>query len=250
MMPTMSKQEETPGRAAGSQFAATRWTLVLAAGCRPSPKAADAMSELCRIYWYPLYAYVRRRGYGAQDAEDLTQEFFARILAKDYLASVDRSKGKFRSFLLASLKHFLANEWDRAHAQKRGGGQPTIPLDGFSAKTRYNREPAHDVTPEKLFERQWAITVLEQVMGRLKRDFVSSEKVKIFDLLKPFLAGDRTSTTYAQVGEALGMTEGAVKVAIHRMRRRYRELLREEIAQTVAGREEVADEIRCLLRCL
>ena len=246
----MSKQEETPGRAAGSQFAATRWTLVLAAGRRPSPKAADAMSELCRIYWYPLYAYVRRRGYGAQDAEDLTQEFFARILAKDCLSSVDRSKGKFRSFLLASLKHFLANEWDRAHAQKRGGGQGTVPLDGFSAETRYNLEPAHDMTPDRLFERQWAITVLEQVMGRLRREFVSSERVKIFDALKPFLAGDETSATYAQSADRLEMTEGAVKVAVHRMRRRYRELLREEIAQTVASPEEIADEIRYLMSCL
>jgi RNA polymerase sigma-70 factor (ECF subfamily) len=205
---------------------------------------------LCRLYWYPLYAYVRRRGHGAQDAEDLTQEFFARVLAKDYLASVDRSKGKFRSFLLASLKHFLANEWDRSHAQKRGGGQVILPLDGASAETRYGLEPAHDVTPEKLFERQWAITVLEQVMVRLKREFVAGEKADIFDVLKPFLAGDETSATYAQVAAKLGMTEGAVKVAVHRMRRRYRGLLREEIAQTVATPEEIADEIRCLLRCL
>jgi RNA polymerase sigma-70 factor (ECF subfamily) len=208
------------------------------------------MAELCRIYWYPLYAYVRHRGYGAQDAEDLTQEFFARILAKDYLASVDRSKGKFRSFLLASLKHFLANEWDRAHAQKRGGGQVTVPLDGAGAETRYSLEPTHDITPEKLFERQWAITVLEQVMARLKREFVAGGKAHLFETLKTFLAGDETSSTYAQAAGKLAMTEGAVKVAIHRMRRRYRELLREEIAHTVAGPGEIADEIRCLLRCL
>jgi RNA polymerase sigma-70 factor (ECF subfamily) len=151
---------------------------------------------------------------------------------------------------LAALKHFLANEWDRAHAQKRGGGHVVVPLDGASAETRYSLEPSHALTPEKLFERQWALTVLEQVMARLKQEFVAGGKAKVFDGLKPFLAGDETSSTYAQAAATLGMTEGAVKVAVHRMRRRYRELLREEIAQTVASPEEIKDEIRYLLSCL
>jgi RNA polymerase sigma-70 factor (ECF subfamily) len=248
----MSKREEKTGRADNSRFAPTRWTLVLAArapdqrvGTGP---AADALAELCRIYWYPLYAYVRRCGHPTQEAEDLTQEFFARLLAKNYLADVDRRKGKFRSFLLASLKHFLANEWDRAHAQKRGGRRVIVPLD--AAETRYNLEPAHDLTPEKLFERQWVIAVLEEVMARLKQEFDIAGKAHLFQALKPFLAGDEASRTYAQLAAGLGMTEGAVKVAVHRMRRRYRELLRQEIAGTVASPEEVADEIRHLLSCL
>jgi RNA polymerase sigma-70 factor (ECF subfamily) len=209
------------------------------------------MAELCRVYWYPLYAYVRRGGYDIHEAEDLTQEFFLRLLAKNCLAGVDRQKGKFRAFLLASLKHFLANQWDRSQAQKRGGSQTIIPLDTLNAESRYRLEPAHELTPERLFERQWALTVLEQVLARLQAEFfVLHEEQAAFGVLKQYLTGSGASATYAQAAAKLGMTEGAVKVAVHRLRRRYRKLLREEIAQTVAGPEEIDDEIRYLLSCL
>jgi RNA polymerase sigma factor (sigma-70 family) len=248
----MQNQESTPKPSDAAGFAATRWTLVLAAARGSvSPSAAEAMAELCHIYWYPLYAYVRRRGYDAHEAEDLTQEFFLRLLAKNYLAAVDREKGKFRAFLLASLKHFLANEWDRAQAQRRGGGQVVIRLDTLDAESRYRLEPWHDLTPEKLFERQWALTVLEQVLRRLEAETLALDgKQAVFGRLKQFLTGGREVASYAQVAAELEMTEGAVKAAVHRLRRRYRQLLREEIAQTVAGPEEVDDEIRYLRSCL
>ena len=170
----MPNQPSTPLRSDRAGFAATRWTLVLAAARgTPSPRAAEAMAELCRVYWYPLYAYVRRRGYESHEAEDLTQEFFVRLLAKDSLAEVDRQKGKFRAFLLASLKHFLANQRDRRQAQKRGGGHVVIALDALSAESRYRLEPACQLTPDKLFERQWALTVLEQVLARLQAEYVA-----------------------------------------------------------------------------
>lgn len=225
--------------------------MLAAARGSVSPCAAEAMAELCRVYWYPLYAYVRRRGYDVHEAEDLTQEFFLRLLAKNYLAAADREKGKFRAFLLASLKHFLANEWDRAEAQKRGGGQVILGLDTLSAESRYRLEPWHDLTPEKLFERQWALTVLDQVLGRLGAEsHVLDGRQAVFDRLKQFLTGSHRSASYAEVAAELEMTEGAVKVAVHRLRRRYRQLLRDEIAQTVAGPEEIDDEIRYLLSCL
>jgi len=231
-------------------FAATHWSVVLsAARGSETPRAAAAMAELCRIYWYPLYAYVRRRGYDTHEAEDLTQEYFARLLAKNYLADVDRRKGKFRAFLLAAMKHFLADEWDRSRAQKRGGGKTIVPLDGAYADSRYSREPAHDLTPEKLYERQWAIAVLQQVLARLRTEFVAEEKATLFDRLEPFLMGD-SATTQAQAAAELGMTENAVKKAVHRLRRRFRQELRDEIAHTVASPEEIDEEIQYLMRCL
>jgi RNA polymerase sigma factor (sigma-70 family) len=238
-----------PSDAAG--FAATRWTLVLAAARGDvTPRSREAMEELCRLYWYPLYAYVRRRGHEAHEAEDLTQEFFLRLLAKNYLADLDPQKGKFRAFLLTSLKHFLANEWDRTHAQKRGGREVVISLDALKAESRYQLEPAHDLTPEKLFERQWALAVLDQVLVRLQAEFAAEGKQTVFDQLKPFLAAGRQAGGHAEAAARLGMTEGAVKTAVHRLRRRYRQLLREEIAQTVADPEEIDEEIRYLLACL
>jgi RNA polymerase sigma factor (sigma-70 family) len=224
--------------------------VLAAADGRASPRAAEAMEELCRAYWFPLYAYVRRRGHETHEAEDLTQEFFLRLLAKNCLAGVDRRKGKFRAFLLASLKHFLANEWDRCHAEKRGGGQTAISLDALKAESRYQLEPAHNLTPERLFERQWAIAVLDRVLARLQAEFAAEGKQAAFERLKPFLAAGRHSGGYAQVAAELEMTEGAVKTAVHRLRRRYRQLLRDEIAQTVAGPEEIDEEIRYLLATL
>jgi RNA polymerase sigma factor (sigma-70 family) len=220
--------------------------VVLTAGRGSSPQAGRALEELCRTYWYPLYAYVRRRGHSPHEAEDLTQEFFARLLAKNYLADVDREKGKFRSFLLASLKHFLANEWDRAQAAKRGGGQPHLSLDAQTAETRYQAEPADDLTPEKLLERQWALALLDQVLARLQAEFVADSKEKQFDELKLWLTEGKGATSYAVVAARLGTTEGAAKVAVHRLRRRYRELLRDEISHTVTTPAEIEEEIRHL----
>lgn len=233
----------------GAGFDATRWTLVLSAarGTR-TPRAAAAMAELCGIYWYPLYAFLRRQGHNAHEAEDLTQEFFARLLATHDLEQVTPEKGKFRSFLLAAMRHFLANYYDRIHAQKRGGGQRVIALDAVAADARWRSEPAHDLTPEKLFERRWALTVLEQVLGRLEAELTADGKARLFDALKDSLTGAGEGT-YAEVGQRLGLSAGAVKVAVHRLRRRYRQLLREEIAHTVADPAEIDEEIRYLLSC-
>lgn len=228
---------------AAQGFAPTRWTLVCAASERvASPEAERALAELCRLYWYPLYAYVRRCGHGAHEAQDLTQEFFARFLGRNYLHGVDRAKGKFRSFLLACLKHFLANEWDRARAQKRGGGLPTLSLSPPDAETRYQREPADQLSPDKLFDRQWALTLLDQVLRRLE----SETEAKQFAALKPFLTAGKGAIPYVEAARMLKTSEGAAKVAVHRLRKRYRELLRAEIAQTVSDPAQVEEEIRAL----
>jgi RNA polymerase sigma-70 factor (ECF subfamily) len=247
----MPQPPATTGPSDAAGFAATRWTLVLAAaGGNPTPRAAEAMAELCRLYWYPLYAYVRRRGHDSHEAEDLTQEFFLRLLAKDSLVGVDRQKGKFRAFLLASLKHFLANQWDRSQAQKRGGGQAILPISTADAESRYRSEPWHDLTPERLFERRWALTVLDHVLARLQLALAFEGKHALFERLKPFLAGGRESGGYTAAADDLEMTEAAVKTTVHRLRRRYRQLLRDEIAQTVASAAEIDEEIRYLFACL
>jgi RNA polymerase sigma-70 factor (ECF subfamily) len=232
------------------QFNTTHWSVVLSAGRSESTRAQESLAQLCKVYWYPLYAFVRRQGYGPDDAKDLTQEFFARLISKKYLDDVDRSKGKFRSFLLASLKHFLANEWDKAQAQKRGGGQVFIPLDAHSAETRYRLEPSHEMTAEKIYERRWALTILEEVLKYLREEYVREGKVKLFEELKDVLAGASDSASYAEIAGKIGMTEGAVKVAVHRMRHRYRALLRAEIANTVENPAEIDDELRHLFEVL
>ena len=229
-----------------SHFATTHWSLVLASRDRAEPGARDALASLCDTYWYPLYAYVRRRGHGADDAHDLTQEFFARLLEKDFLAGVDRAKGKFRSFLLATCNHFLANERDRARARKRGGGRLVLSLDAADAEGRYRAEPADGLTAEKLFERRWALTLLEQALARLRQESAGAGKGQLFEALKGTLTGDGTAEPYARIGRDLGLSEQAVKTAVHRLRRRYQELLRAEVAQTVASPEEVEDELRDL----
>jgi RNA polymerase sigma-70 factor (ECF subfamily) len=230
-------------RASDRWFAATRWTVILTAGQGEAPQATRALEELCRMYWYPLYAYVRRRGYDSHEAEDLTQEFFARLLAKNNLADVKREKGKFRSFLLASLKHFLANQWDRAQAKKRGGGHTIISLD---AETRYRQEPKDELSADKLLDRQWAVTLLDQVLARLGTEYADAGKSVVFEQLKDSLTGAKDSIPYTEIAAKLDTTEGAVKVAVHRLRQRYRKLLREEIAHTVASPAEIDSEIRCL----
>jgi DNA-directed RNA polymerase specialized sigma24 family protein len=232
-----------------SHFATTHWSLVLAARDRAEPGADAALASLCSLYWYPLYAFVRHRGHGADAALDLTQEFFGRLLEKDFLAAVDRGKGKFRSFLLAACNHFLANERDRACAQKRGGGKPVLSLDAADAEGRYVSEPADDLTPERLFERRWALALLQQVMARLRGEFEAKGKGRVFDRLRNFLIGEK-GVGYRKAGQELGLSESAVKVQVHRLRERYRELLHEEIGRTVGSPEEIEEEVRALFAAL
>jgi RNA polymerase sigma factor (sigma-70 family) len=246
----MSSDDEAKTILAAGHFATTHWTVVLLAGQASSPLAAEALEKLCRTYWYPLYAFVRRQGHDADAAQDLTQEFFSRLLAKNYLADVHPAKGRFRSFLLAALKHFLADEWDRARALKRGGGKPPISLDDSQAESRYIQEPAHDLAPDKIYERRWALTVLENALANLESEFARAGKQPSFDLLKNYLSADAGFMSYAEAGLKLGISEGAIKVAVHRMRQRYAELLRQEIAHTVQSPADVEDEIRHLFRAL
>jgi RNA polymerase sigma factor (sigma-70 family) len=235
---------------APSQFATTHWSLVVAARDRTSPQAQEALATLCRAYWYPLYAFVRRQGYDADQAQDLTQEFFTRLLEKDFLSLVDREKGKFRSFLLACCKHFLANERDRANAQKRGGACRLISVDFSTVEGRYGLESSHTLTPERLFERRWALTLLDQVLTKLRQEFSRGAKSELFDRLKIFLTGESRKHAYAEVAKELNRSEGSIKVTVHRLRRRYRELLREEIARTVDDPSQVEAEIRDLFAIL
>ena len=222
----------------------------MAAGRSDSTQARTALEKLCRNYWPPIYAFVRRQGHSPHDAQDLTQEFFARLLARKSLADVDRAKGRFRSFLLASLKHFLANEWDKARAEKRGGGQVLIPIDAQAAESSCGIDPADNLTAEKIFERRWALILLEQVLQQLREEYVHDGKEELFEQLKVTLTEASRSVPYAEVAARLNMSEGAVKVAVHRLRQRYRERLRAEIAQTVASPAEVEEEIRALFAAL
>ena len=227
-------------------FPATRWSIVALSAHRDNRQARTALAELCQIYWYPLYAFVRRRGHTPHEAEDLTQSFFALLLEKRWLDDVDRDRGRFRAFLLAAIKHFLANERDKALAQKRGGGQALISLDAGDAEARYRREPADPLTPEKLFARRWAETLLAQVLSGLEDEFAAAGRAAQFAALKPFLTVERGAISHAEAAARLGTTEAAAKVAVHRLRRRYRDRLRAEIAQTVTGPEEVDEELRAL----
>jgi RNA polymerase sigma-70 factor (ECF subfamily) len=231
-------------------FVTTHWSLVVSAGRNDTPRAHSALEKLCRNYWLPIYVFVRRQGHSSHDAQDLTQEFFARLLEKNFLGDADRAKGRFRSFLLAALKHFLANEWDKAKAQKRGGGQILIPIDVATAETSCGVEPADKLTAEKIFERRWALTLLEQVLRRLREEHVCDGREKLFDQLKPTLTEVSRAVRYAEIAARLGTTEGAVKVAVYRLRQRYREVLRAEIADTVASPGEVEDELRNLFAAL
>lgn len=233
------------------RFATTRWTVVLAAGGDPAaPQTRDAMASLAQTYWYPMYSFVRREGYGAADAEDLVQEFVATLIEKQYLADVDPAKGRFRCFLLASLRHFLSNQRDHDRAVKRGGGQKVIALDQLSAEARYQLEPATDVTPERLFVRRWTLALLDRVLGRLREDYVRTGRGDVYEALKPVLQCDPDAPTYLKLGQQLAMSETAIKVAVHRLRARYRELLREEVAQTVADDTDLDAELKELLDCL
>ncbi len=223
---------------------------MLAAGRRDAPQADVALEELCRTYWYPLYAYVRRHGHSREDAEDLTQAFFARLLEKNYLEGISSEKGKFRAFLLTAVKRFLANEWDRARSQKRGGGITPLSLDWQDADTRYQIHPADNLSPDKLYDRAWAMTVLERVITRLRDECRADGKAGLYEHLKTFLMAGKGDVPCAQAAAALGLTEGAVRVAIHRLRRRYRELLREEVAQTLSDPAQAEEEMQALFSAL
>ena len=209
----MANEAQDPSSAGGGRFMTTHWSLVLAAADADDARGREALAKLCQVYWYPLYAFVRRQGHGPHDAQDLTQEFFTRLLEKDYLGDVDRAKGKFRSFLLAALKHFLSKEWARAKTLKRGGGQTLVPLDALLAEDRYRREPEDNATPERLFERRWALTLLDQVLTRLSEEYDMTGKRAMFEQLQGCLTGDSDLLPYAELAARLGMTEGAVKVA-------------------------------------
>ena len=222
--------------------------MVVAAGDPHRKEARSALTALCENYWYPLYAYLRRRGYAADQAQDLTQDFFMRMLEGRYLDRADPEKGRFRSFLLSSLNFFVADEEDRQRAQKRGGGA-VVSLEFSSGEDRYQREPAHDETPERLFERRWALSVLDQVVQKLRTEFVRHGRPEHFDQLKVFLLG-RSDAPYAALALEMNTSEGALKVAIHRLRKRYRELFRLEIADTVADPAEVESELRFLAAVL
>lgn len=227
-------------------FVTTRWSLVVAAGDSRHPGSRDALATLCEAYWPPVYSYVRSRGYDAEAARDLTQGFFTRLLEKGYLKEAREERGRFRSFLLTSVKHFLANEWDREQALKRGGGKTPLSLDVDTAEYRYRPQPADGETPEKIFEKRWALTVLDQTLDRLEDEMRRSGNVERFRRLRPFLTSEGGGAHYRQVAQQLEISEAAVKVAIHRLRRRFGELLREEVAQTVSDPDSVDGELRFL----
>jgi RNA polymerase sigma factor (sigma-70 family) len=231
-----------------SGFPTTRWTLVVAAADPGQQESRAALMSLCEGYWYPLYAYVRRRGYPADQAQDLTQEFFVRVLEGRYLDRADPDKGRFRAFILTSLKFFLADEGDRCRAQKRGGGN-VLSLEFSSGEERYQREPAHNETPERIFERRWALSALDRVIDKLRDEFVQHGRLDHFNRLKIFLL-DQAETPYAALAREMGTSEGALKVAIHRLRKRYRDLFRQEIAETVSDPADVESELRYLAAAL
>jgi len=247
----MSERQPTPShRSDDARFPTTHWSVILAAGSPESPRYREALEMLCRDYWFPLYAFLRRRGYGPDEAQDYTQGFFAHMLEKQDLCRADPNRGRFRSFLLSMLKHFAADTREQAQAQKRGGGKRVVSLDFAEAETRYAAEPAHQLSPEKLFERSWALTVLSRTMARLREDTPTADKPMLFEHLKAHLGGQTDAVPYRELAATLNMSEGAIKVAVHRLRKRYRELLREEVAQTVSTPEEVEDEIRALFAAL
>ncbi len=245
-----SAQFDWNGLRADRRFASTHWSMVLAAGQNDSPESDEALAALCQAYWYPLYAYARRRLSQAEDAQDLTQGFFAELVEKSQLRAVDPKRGKFRSFLLTAFKHYLSKERDRAAAKKRGGGRQSLSLDFASGESRYGLEPADHATPEYLFERRWALTLLEQALSQLRQEFAKAGKQKLFEGLKETLAGDGSGKPYAALATQLEMSEPAVKVAVHRLRRRYRELLRAAIGQTVSTPAEIDEELRDLFQAI
>jgi RNA polymerase sigma factor (sigma-70 family) len=231
-------------------FPTTHWTAVLTAADARAPRGTEALETLCRAYWFPLYAFVRRQGHGPTEAQDLTQDFFAHLLASDALSTVDPAKGRFRSFLLASLRNRLANEWKHGQRQKRGGGATVFSLDAVEAEERYRLEPADDATPESIYERKWAEALLDRVLTRLRDECDASGRTQRFETLKVFLLEDKGTTPLAEAAKRLGLTVVAVKGVVHRLSERYREIFREEVAHTVERADEIDEEIRHLLNAL
>lgn len=247
----MEKRDNSAGVASAHaapchHFATTRWTLVLAAGNRQSPQSDRALEELCETYWFPLYAYVRRRGHAKADAEDLVQEFFARFLARNYLADLSAERGRFRAFLLASLKNFLLTEWQKSQRLKRGGGETILSLDWELAATKFEIADQCTPSPEQAYDREWALAVLNRVLERLSAEQDADGKTRQFEVLKTFLTSEKGEHPYADVAKGLGIDESTVRVAVHRLRKRYRQLLRDEITQTLADPAAVHDEMQAL----
>jgi RNA polymerase sigma-70 factor (ECF subfamily) len=240
-------QSDRYGDGSGNDpFLTTHWSLVVQAADRESPASAEALEALCRTYWLPLYRFVRRRARNIDEAHDLTQEFFARLLEKNYLSAAQPDRGRFRAFLLTAFKHFLANEWEKSRAQKRGGGRPAIPLDFRTGDSHHAIEPAGGLTPEEAYDREWAMTLLAAVIASLQEEFTREGKQTEFDSLKGFLTGEHAGETFAAAARRLGRSEGAVKMAVQRLKGRFRERLRDEIARTVSGPDEIDAEIRDL----
>jgi RNA polymerase sigma-70 factor (ECF subfamily) len=248
-----AENPETPpqGQARpGSVFVTTHWSVVVEAKDQDAPAAAAALEKLCQAYWYPLYAHVRRLGHAPPDAEDLTQEFFARLLRKGYLEAADQAKGRFRTFLLVALDRFLANEWDRARAQKRGGGCHVVPLDTALAERLYAQQSVPELPLERAYERRWALTLVEQAVGRLRTEYEQAGKTAEFARLKGFLSAEQGSISYGPLAGELGATEGAVRVMVYRLRRRFREIFGEEVAHTLASPQDLAQEMQHLMEVL
>ncbi|MBI2948135.1 MAG: sigma-70 family RNA polymerase sigma factor [Verrucomicrobia bacterium] len=244
------QSESSPPHACEGIFATTHWSVVLEAGREDLPEARGALETLCRAYWYPLYAFVRRRGYDPEAARDFTQEFFYRLLTSDWIARADRTKGRFRTFLLCGMQNLLANEWQKANRLKRGAGREIVPLDGLEAEGRYKVEPTDLASADKLFERRWALTLLDRVLARLQSEQEELMAAERFESLRGVLLGEPSDEGYATLAHRFGVTESTVKSWVHRLRRRYRELLHEEVARTVSSPEEVQDELRHLFRVL
>ncbi len=246
----MLNPDEKHDPSAREHFATTQWNVVVAAGLANRADARAALATLCEGYWIPLYAYVRRRVSDVAEAQDLTQEFFAQLLEKELLAVAAPERGRFRSFLLTALKNFLTNQWHKAQAEKRGGGRGPLSLDFAAGDSRLDLEPSHDLTPERLYERKWALTLLDRTLNRLGDEYRLHKKGELFENLRPLIGGNRDEGDYAEVAETLGTTAGAAKAATYRLRNRYRELLRDELAQTVADPADIDDEIAWLFQAL
>ena len=246
-MSTSANASQHPSEA---WFVPTHWSVVLSAKDRASPQSEAALEKLCGAYWCPLYAYVRRQGRSPHDAQDLTQEFLSRLVHKDYLDAVQQERGRFRTFLLMAFKRFLSDAWDKVRAQKRGGGIRNLSLDVAAAEEKYRVEAVDEVTPETIYERHWALTLLERTMSRLRQEYVAAGKSGVFDELKVFLTEAKGTISHADVARRMGLNEGTVRVSVHRLRKRFRELFREEIAHTVCNPEEIEGEVRYLMAAL
>jgi RNA polymerase sigma-70 factor (ECF subfamily) len=242
-----SQSDSQPSSSLGREFTTTHWSVVLIAGGAASGAADSALEHLCRTYWYPLYAYVRRQGHSESDAQDLTQSFFARLLERKYLRLADRNQGRFRTFLLTSLKHFLINDWKKQNRDKRGGGQKALSLDEEMAESRFVAEPAIAQPADTLYDRGWAAVLLERALAALKAEFERSGKLELFERFKVCVLAEQSDLSYTKLALELGMKENAVRVAAHRLRQRYGELLRVEVAQTVSTPAEVTEELRYLV---